>query len=127
MIIAASQPHRSGHILPFSITLLLQNVYLDLCVKVTTGLLAISFTGMFPTHEMVELAPVFSYFLLFKYFVFMSTPFKRGRHIVLLRLASALALALALASGLTLRHPLLNFFLGAPKYDPSYIEIIFHW
>ena len=38
----------------------------------------------------------------------MSTPFKGGRHIVLLRLASALALALA--SGLTLRHPLLNFF-----------------
>ena len=53
----------------------------------------------------------------------MSTPFKGGRHIVLLRLASALALA----SGLTLRHPLLNFFLGAPKYDPSYMEIIFHW
>ena len=57
----------------------------------------------------------------------MSTPFKGGRHIVLLRLASALALALALASGLTLRHPLLDFFLGAPKYDPSYMEIIFHW
>ena len=53
----------------------------------------------------------------------MSTPFKGGRHIVLLRLASASALA----SGLTLRHPLLNFFLGAPKYDPSYVEIIFHW
>ena len=34
----------------------------------------------------------------------MSTPFKGGRHIVLLRLA--------LASGLTLRHPLLNFFFG---------------
>ena len=34
----------------------------------------------------------------------MSTPFKGGRHIVLLRLA------LALASGLTLRHPLLNYF-----------------
>ena len=45
----------------------------------------------------------------------MSTPFKGGRHIVLLRLASALALA----SGLTLRHPLLDFFLGALKYDPS--------
>ena len=65
--------------------------------------------------------------------VIMSTPFKGGRHIVLLRLASAsasasaLASALALASGLTLSHPLLNFFLGAPKYDPSYIEIIFHW
>ena len=40
----------------------------------------------------------------------MSTPFKGGRHIVLLRLASASASALALASGLTLRHPLLNFF-----------------
>ena len=51
----------------------------------------------------------------------MSTPFKGGRHIVLPRLASALALE----SGLTLRHP--QFFLGAPKYDPSYIEIIFHW
>ena len=38
----------------------------------------------------------------------MSTPFKGGRHIVLLRLA--LVLALALASGLTLRHPLLNYF-----------------
>ena len=38
--------------------------------------------------------------------VFMSTPFKGGRHIVLLRLASALALA----SSLTLRHPLLDFF-----------------
>ena len=36
----------------------------------------------------------------------MSTPFKGGGHIVLLRLA----LALALASGLTLRHQLLNFF-----------------
>ena len=47
----------------------------------------------------------------------MSTPFKGGRHIVLLRLASASALALA--SGLTLMHPLLDFFLGAPKYDPS--------
>ena len=57
--------------------------------------------------------------------IFMSTPFKGGRHIVLLRLASASALALA--SGLTLWHPLLNFFLGAPKYDPSYMEIIFHW
>ena len=65
----------------------------------------------------------------------MSTPFKGGRHIVLLRLASAsasasasaLASALALASGLTLGHPLLDFFLGAPKYDPSYTEIIFHW
>ena len=61
----------------------------------------------------------------------MSTPFKGGRHIVLLRLASAsasaLASVLALASGLTLRHPLLDFFLGAPKYDPSYTEIIFHW
>ena len=59
----------------------------------------------------------------------MSTPFKGGRHIVLLRLASAsaLALALALASGLTQRHPLLDFFLGAPKCDPCYIEIIFHW
>ena len=33
----------------------------------------------------------------------------------------------ALASGLTLRHPLLDLFLGAPKYDPSYKEIIFHW
>ena len=33
----------------------------------------------------------------------MSTPFKGGRHIVLLRLASALW------SGLTLRHPLLDF------------------
>ena len=53
----------------------------------------------------------------------MSTPFKGGRHIVLLRLASALVLASALASGLTLRHPLLDFFWGAPKYDPSYIEI----
>ena len=51
--------------------------------------------------------------------------FRGGRHIVLLRLASASALALA--SGLTLRHPLLYFFLGAPKYDPSNIEIIFHW
>ena len=51
----------------------------------------------------------------------MSAPFKGGRHIVLLRLASALA------SGLTLRHSLLDFLLGAPKYDPSYIEIIFHW
>ena len=44
----------------------------------------------------------------------MSTPFKGGRHIVLLRLASASASAsasaLALASGLTLRHPLLDFF-----------------
>ena len=37
--------------------------------------------------------------------IFMSTPFKGGQH-VLLRLASALALA----SGLTLRHPLLDFF-----------------
>ena len=52
-------------------------------------------------------------------------PLRGGRHIVLLRLASASALALA--SSLTLRHPLLNFFLGAPKYDPSYIEIIFNW
>ena len=34
------------------------------------------------------------------------------RHIVLLRLASASAFALALASGLTLRHPLLDFFFG---------------
>ena len=57
----------------------------------------------------------------------MSTPFEGGRHIVLLRLASASALALALASGLTLRHPLLDFFLGAPKCDPSYVENIFHW
>ena len=48
-------------------------------------------------------------------------PLRGGRHIVLLWLA------LALASGLTLRHPLLDFFLGAPKYDPSYVEIIFHW
>ena len=56
-------------------------------------------------------------------YIFMSTPFKGGRHIVLLRLASALALA----SGLARRHPLLNFFGGAPKYDPSYVEIIFHW
>ena len=55
----------------------------------------------------------------------MSTPFKGDHHIVLLRLVSASALALA--SGLTLRHPLLNFFWGAPKYDPSYVEIIFHW
>ena len=54
-----------------------------------------------------------------EYSVFMSTPFKGGLHIVLLRLA--------LASGLTLRHPLLDFFWGAPKYDPRYIEIIFHW
>ena len=38
-----------------------------------------------------------------------------------------LRLPLALASGLTLRHPLLDFFLGAAKYDPSYVEIIFHW
>ena len=54
---------------------------------------------------------------------FMSTPFKGGRHIVLLRLA------LALASCLTLRHPLLDFVWVwvAPKYDPSYIEIILHW
>ena len=44
-----------------------------------------------------------------------------------LALACVLASALALASGLTLRHPLLDFFLGAPKYDPSYIEIIYHW
>ena len=52
----------------------------------------------------------------------MSTPFKGGggRHIVLLRLASALA------SGLTPKAPPARFFLGAPKYDPSYIEIIFH-
>ena len=57
----------------------------------------------------------------------MSTPFKGDRHIVLLQLASASALALALASGLTLRHPLLDFFLGAPKCDPSYVENIFHW
>ena len=57
----------------------------------------------------------------------MSTPFNGGRHIVLLRLASASASAsaLALASSLTLRHPLLDFFLGAPKYDPSYTEISF--
>ena len=55
------------------------------------------------------------------HYIVMSTPFKGGRHIASLGLASALA------SGLTLRHPLLNFFLGAPKYDPSYIEIIFHW
>ena len=34
--------------------------------------------------------------------------FRGGRHIVLLRLASASALALA--SGLTLGHPLLDFF-----------------
>ena len=40
--------------------------------------------------------------------VIMSTPFKGGRHIVLLRLA--LALVLALASGLTLRHPCSIFF-----------------
>ena len=40
----------------------------------------------------------------------MSTPFKGGRHIVLLRLASASALALALASGLTLRPPAPFFF-----------------
>ena len=51
----------------------------------------------------------------------MSTPFKGCRHIVLLRSASALV------SSLTLRYPLLDFFLGAPKYDPSYIEVIFHW
>ena len=38
-------------------------------------------------------------------YVIMLTAFKGGRHIVLLRLASALALA----SGLTLRHPLLDF------------------
>ena len=57
----------------------------------------------------------------FQNYIIMSTPFKGGRHIVLLRLVSASA------SGLTLRHPLLNFFLGAPKYDPSYVEIIFHW
>ena len=25
------------------------------------------------------------------------------------------------------KAPLLDFSLGAPKYDPSYIEIIFHW
>ena len=25
------------------------------------------------------------------------------------------------------KAPLLNFFWGAPKYDPSYVEIIFHW
>ena len=36
--------------------------------------------------------------------IIMSTPFKGVQHIVLLRLASALA------SGLTLRHPLLDFF-----------------
>ena len=40
----------------------------------------------------------------------MSTPFKGGRHIVLLRLTSASVSALALASGLALRHPLLDFF-----------------
>ena len=40
--------------------------------------------------------------------------------IVLLRLASASVLALA--AGLTLVHSLLDFFVGAPKYDPSYIE-----
>ena len=40
----------------------------------------------------------------------MSTPFKGGRHIVLLLLASGSAIALALVSGLTLRHPLLDFF-----------------
>ena len=40
----------------------------------------------------------------------MSAPFKGGRHIVLLWLASASASVLALASGLTLRHPLLDFF-----------------
>ena len=65
------------------------------------------------------------------FFRIMSTPFKGGPHIVLLRLASASVSvsgsALASAPGLTLRHPLLNFFLGAPKYDPSYVEIIFHW
>ena len=56
-------------------------------------------------------------------------PLRGGPHIVSLQLASASASAsaLALASGLTLRHPLLNFFWGAPKYDPSYMEIIFHW
>ena len=52
-------------------------------------------------------------------------PLYGGSTYCLLRLASALALVLV--SGLTLRHPLLDFFLGAPKYDPSYIEIIFHW
>ena len=25
------------------------------------------------------------------------------------------------------KAPPARFFLGAPKYDPSYIEIIFHW
>ena len=43
----------------------------------------------------------------------MSTPFKGGRHIVFLRLASALA------SSLTLRHPLLDLFLGAPNMIPA--------
>ena len=37
---------------------------------------------------------------------------------LILRLGSALALA----SGLTLRDPCSIFFLGAPKYDPSYVE-----
>ena len=68
--------------------------------------------------------------------IIMSTPLRGGGpHIVLLRLASALASALvtlvlasALASSLSLRHPLLDFYLGAPKYYPYYyIEIIFHW
>ena len=25
------------------------------------------------------------------------------------------------------KAPPAQFFLGAPKYDPSYVEIIFHW
>ena len=63
--------------------------------------------------------------------LFMSTPFKGGSTYcftaVSVGVRSELASALALASGLTQRHPLLDFFLGAPKYDPSYVENIFHW
>ena len=78
-------------------------------------------------NKYIEISFYFIIYVTLKHSVSLCQPPFRGRHIVLLRLASASASASALASGVALRHPLLNFFLGAPKYDPSYIKIIFHW
>ena len=52
---------------------------------------------------------------------FMSTPFKGG--------STYCFTAVSVSVGV-LSHPkapLLDFVWGAPKYDPSYIEIILHW
>ena len=59
----------------------------------------------------------------------MSTPFKGGSTYCFTAVSVGVSVSVSVSVSVRShpKAPPAQFFLGAPKYDPSYIEIIFHW